>query len=181
MIIWLNGSFAAGKTTLAGELLRRLPQAVVFDPEELGITLWKWVPPNDDFQNLAAWRELVVATAISLRRHHTDTLIIPMTLTNTAYQAEILGGLATAGEEVLHVFLEADPTVLIARLDARGPVTDTPVTGQTAREWALERMTAAITAAAHQPSGTLKLRSDHLTTTELADEVLAAAELHSTR
>jgi hypothetical protein len=34
------------------------------------------------------------------------------------YRAEILGGLADAGEEVLHVFLEADADVLKERLSA---------------------------------------------------------------
>ena len=108
MIIWINGGFGAGKTTLAAELHRRLPDAVVYDPEDVGLMLWKWMPPNGDFQHLPSWRELVVATALSLRRHHADTLIVPMSLIRDAYRAEILGGLAHAGEEVLHVFLEAD-------------------------------------------------------------------------
>jgi hypothetical protein len=81
--------------------------------------LWKWLPPDDDFQDLPSWRELVVATALSLRRHHTDTLIVPMSLIRDAYRVEILGGLADAGEEVLHVFLEADVAVLGERIDAR--------------------------------------------------------------
>ena len=46
-----------------------------------------------------------------------------------------------------------------------------------AREWALSRVDAAIAAAARQPGGTLMLRSDRLTPAELADEVLAAADL----
>ena len=75
--------------------------------------------PNGDFQHLPSWRELVVATALSLRRHHADTLIVPMSLIRDAYRAEILGGLADAGEEVLHVFLEADADVLRERLNAR--------------------------------------------------------------
>ena len=29
MIIWINGGFGAGKTTLAEELHRRLPEAIV--------------------------------------------------------------------------------------------------------------------------------------------------------
>jgi MFS family permease len=66
MIIWLNGGFAAGKTTLAQELHRRLPDAVVYNPEDVGLMLWKWMRPNDDFQHLPSWRELVVATALSL-------------------------------------------------------------------------------------------------------------------
>src|SRR6185437_4950173 len=177
VIIWLNGGFGAGKTTLAGELRRRLPDAVVYDPEDVGLMLWKWLPPDGDFQHLPSWRELVVATALSLRRHHADTLIVPMSLTRDAYRAEILGGLADAGEQVLHVFLEAEAAVLRERLDARvDGIPDNFETNQSAREWAL-RIDAAVVAAARQPGGTLMLRSDRLTPAELADEVLAAAGL----
>ena len=174
MIIWLNGGFGAGKTTLAEELHRRLPDTVVYNPEDVGLMLWKWMLPNDDFQHLPSWRELVVATALSLRRHHADTLIVPMSLIRDAYRTEILGGLADAGEGVLHVFLEADASVLRERLNARGPIPGNPETGQSAREWALNRVDAAVAAAARQPGGTLMLRSDRLTPAELADEVLAA-------
>ncbi|WP_433263067.1 AAA family ATPase [Actinosynnema sp. CS-041913] len=173
MIFWLNGGFAAGKTTLAQELHRRLPDAVVYDPEDVGIMLWKWMRPNEDFQDLPSWRELVVATALSLRRHHAHTLIVPMSLVRDAYRTEILGGLADAGEEVLHVFLEADADVLRERLSARPPqVPGDPESARTALEWALSRLDPA--AGARQPDGTVVLRSDRLTPAELADEVLAA-------
>lgn len=172
MIIWLNGGFGAGKTTLAEELHRRLPDAVVYDPEDVGTMLWKWLPPNDDFQDLPSWRELVVATALSLRRHHADTLIVPMSLVRDVYRAEILGGLADAGEEVLHVFLDADTGVLTDRLNARAPLFDTTEANRSVNRWALSRLDP--TAAARQPSGTLVLRSDQLTPADLADEVLAA-------
>ncbi|MBQ0895813.1 hypothetical protein KBX37_22400 [Micromonospora sp. U56] len=33
MIVWLNGAFGAGKTTVAAELCQRLPGARRFDPE----------------------------------------------------------------------------------------------------------------------------------------------------
>ena len=100
-----------------------------------------------------------------------------MSLIRAAYRAEILGSLADAGEEVLHVFLEADAGVLKERLSARAPVPPNPETGQSAREWALSRLDAAVAAAGRQPGGTLMLRSDRLTPAELADEVLAAAGL----
>jgi predicted kinase len=177
VIIWLNGGFGVGKTTLAEELHRRVPDAVVYDPEDIGLMLWKWMRPNDDFQHLPSWRELVVATALSLRRHHADTLIVPMSLIRDAYRAEILSGLADAGEEVLHVFLEADAGVLRQRLNARVGIPDDPGANQSALEWALSRVDAAIVATARQPGGTLMLRSDRLTPAELADDVLAAAGL----
>ena len=176
VIIWLNGGFGAGKTTLAQELHRRLPDAVVYDPEEVGLMLWKWLPPNGDFQHLPSWRELVVATALSLRRHHAETLIVPMSLIRDAYRAEILGGLADAGEEILHVFLEADAGVLRERLNAR--VTDRDREwDQAARDFGMTTVDEMVAAAARQPDGTLMLRSDRLTPAELADEVLARADL----
>jgi gluconate kinase len=177
VIIWINGGFGSGKTTLAEELHRRLPDALVYDPEHVGLMLWKWMRPNGDFQDLPSWRELVVATALSLRRHHADTLVVPMSLIREAYRTEILGGLADAGEDVLHVFLEADAGVLRDRLAARDDILQDAVGSRLACAWALSRIDAAIAAAGRQPSGTLMLRSDRLTPAELADEVLAVAGL----
>ncbi len=176
VIIWINGGFGAGKTTLAEELHRRLPDAVVYNPEDVGLMLWKWMPSNGDFQHLPSWRELVVATALSLRRHHADTLIVPMSLIRDAYRAEILGGLADAGEQVLHVFLEVDADVLRERLNARvtQPGRDWD---QAAREYGMTGVDEMMAATARQPGGTLMLRSDRLTPAELADEVLAMADL----
>ena len=166
-----------GQTTLAQELHRRLPEAVVYDPEEVGLMLWKWIPPNGDFQHLPSWRELVVATALALRRHHADTLIVPMSLIRDAYRAEILGGLDDAGEQVLHVFLETDAGVLRERLNARvtQPGRDWD---QAARESGMTGVDEMVAAAARQPGGTLLLRSDRLTPAELADQVLARADAH---
>jgi hypothetical protein len=53
LIIWLNGAFGSGKTTLTEELHRRLPDAVIFDPEYVGYVLTQAVPaPTGDFQDL---------------------------------------------------------------------------------------------------------------------------------
>jgi hypothetical protein len=176
VIIWINGGFGAGKTTLAAELHRRLPEAVVYDPEDVGFMLWKWLPRDGDFQHLPSWRDLVVATALSLRRHHADTLIVPMSLIRDAYQSEILSGLAVAGEDVLHVFLELDAGVLRQRLDAR---VTTPGTDwdQAARQLGMTSVAEMVAAAARQPAGTLLLRSDQLSPAELAEEVLARARI----
>jgi hypothetical protein len=181
VIIWINGGFGAGKTTLAEELHRRLPDAVVYDPEDVGLMLWKWMRPDGDFQHLPSWRELVVATALSLRRHHAETLIVPMSLIRDAYRTEILGGLADAGEEVLHVFLEADAGVLRQRLNGRVTNPDNPEWDQAAREFGMTGVDEMVAAAARQPGGTLMLHSDRLTPAELADEVLARAEMRQAR
>jgi hypothetical protein len=181
VIIWINGGFGAGKTTLADELSRRLPDAVVYDPEDVGLMLWKWMPPNGDFQHLSSWRELVVATALSLRKHHAETLIVPMSLIRDAYRTEILGGLADAGEEVLHVFLAADAGVLRQRLNGRVTNPDNPEWDQAAREFGMTGVDEMVAAATRQPGGTLRLHSDRLAPAELADEVLARADMRQVR
>ncbi len=99
-----------------------------------------------------------------------------MSLIRDAYRAEILGGLADAGEEVLHVFLEVDADVLRERLNARARLThpDNPDWDLGARAAGMTGVDEIVAAAARQPPGTLMLRSDRLTPAELADEVLAA-------
>jgi adenylylsulfate kinase-like enzyme len=174
LIIWINGGFGAGKTTLAEELHRRLPEAVLYDPEYVGYILSQWVPVTTcDFQDLPSWRELVIETARALRRHHAETLIVPMSLLNDDYARQILGGLAERGEQILHVFLDIDAEVLRRRITDRVINPDNPERDQSAREFCLRNLDRGIAAAARQPAETLMLRSDKLTPAELADEIQA--------
>jgi hypothetical protein len=58
VIIWLNGPFGIGKTTTAHACLRRLPQAVLFDPEPFGTALRHTVESVEtvtDLQDLRGW------------------------------------------------------------------------------------------------------------------------------
>ena len=66
MIILINGSFASGKTTTAELLVQRLYHSMLYDPEMIGAGLAAIVKPIEtftDFQDLTAWRPLVVETA----------------------------------------------------------------------------------------------------------------------
>lgn len=67
-IVWINGAFGRGKTTLAEALHWRLPDAMSFDPEYVGYILRMWVPAPDsgDFQDIPLWRKLVADFAVSL-------------------------------------------------------------------------------------------------------------------
>jgi len=60
VIIWLNGPFGIGKSTTTRALLRRLPEAVLFDPEPFGAALRSTVANVEtaaDFQDLRAGRQ----------------------------------------------------------------------------------------------------------------------------
>ena len=119
MIVWINGAFGVGKTTTARLLTDALPDARLFDPEFLGSMLTAFVtPPTGDFQDLPLWRHLVVQTVTGLDRHHPGTWIVPMSLIDPAYRAEILGGVRAAGVDVREVVLTLPEERLRARIDA---------------------------------------------------------------
>lgn len=65
MIIWLNETFGAGKTTTAKELTALLTGSRIFDTEHVGLMLNHVLASEkvDDFQDWPPWRGLVVATA----------------------------------------------------------------------------------------------------------------------
>lgn len=65
MIIWINGPFGAGKTTVTKQLLKTGPSLVVFDTEHVGYLLQGAMQqriPVADFQDWRSWRRLLVAT-----------------------------------------------------------------------------------------------------------------------
>ncbi|MFI9005870.1 AAA family ATPase [Actinosynnema sp. NPDC053489] len=175
MIVWINGAFGAGKTTLAEELHERLPDALAFDPEYVGFLLRRWVPgPVADFQDIPLWRKLTAEFAIGLCREYRRPLIVPMTLVDTDYRDEILELVSQAGVDLLHVFLDVPSDELRRRIESQVLVPDDPERDARAREFRLGNIARCVAASSELPSGTLVLRGDLLTPGQLADEVLGA-------
>lgn len=176
MLIWINGAFGAGKTTLAGELKSRLPDALDYDPEYVGYLLTKWVPPPEsrDFQDLPLWRRMVAEFAIGLWEEYRRPLIVPMTLVNAAYRDEIFGALAAAKVPLLHVFLDV-PADEVRRRIVGQVIIDGVEQADSTREFRLRNVDRCVAARAHLPADTLVLAGDRHTPAELADLVLAAA------
>ncbi len=143
MIVWLNGTFGAGKSTTAGELRRLLPESVIFDPEEVGYMLRRIVPQpagGFGFQDLPPWRPLVVQTAVELLGYLKVPLIAPMTLLRQDYAEEIFGGLASHGVAVYHFLLHAEEAELRRRIQADEPVPGDERTNAGTRAWRLRHL-----------------------------------------
>ena len=122
MIIFLNGSFGVGKTTVANQLVRALPNALLYDPEEVGLMLRNILKPVDwsgDFQDYAIWRTLLVDVARLLKDEYKCTLIIPMTIWRTDYFKEVITNLS-AIDAVHHYCLTAPAHLIRQRLLGRG-------------------------------------------------------------
>ncbi|MEV0297571.1 AAA family ATPase [Nocardia sp. NPDC050710] len=119
MIIWLNGTFGAGKTTTATELTTLLPGSRIFDTEEVGIMLRHVLGTEivRDFQDWQPWRGLVVAAATQILDYVGGALVIPQSVLVHQYWQEIRSGLETASIPVHHFVLHAERDELLRRIE----------------------------------------------------------------
>lgn len=119
VIVWLNGTHGAGKTTTSVLVQQLIPDSRVFDAEKVGETLMDiapGLPETDNFQHWPPWRPLVVETARHVLDYTGGTLVIPMTVLVEAYWLEISSGLAQYGIPVRHFVLHADQDTLRGRI-----------------------------------------------------------------
>ncbi|MFG2560750.1 AAA family ATPase [Streptomyces sp. NPDC048496] len=172
MIIWVNGAFGSGKTTLVAELHRRWPEALVYDPERIGYVLRDIVEvPRGNFQHLPLWRRQVASMAIGLVEEYGRPVLAPMTVVDPQYADEIFEALEAAGVTVHHFFLEVPVDVLERRLDARVVSPDDPVRDEAARRWCKAQIAQCVSAVDTLRAGTVLLDGER-PTRDLADEVL---------
>ncbi|MET3923217.1 AAA family ATPase [Arthrobacter sp. UYEF20] len=119
MIIWLNGTHGAGKTTTSALVQQLIPDSRVFDAEKVGETLMDitpGLPKTDNFQHWPPWRPLVVETARRVLEYTGGTLVMPMTVLVEAYWREISAGLAQHAIPLRHFVLHADQDTLRRRI-----------------------------------------------------------------
>ncbi|MFI7291749.1 AAA family ATPase [Streptomyces anulatus] len=136
MVIWLNGTFGAGKTTTAKEVTSLLPDSRLFDTEKVGEMLWHVLGvPEKDFQDFPPWRGLVVETARQVLDHVGGTLVVTQTVLVESYWREIHEGPTRAGIPVHHVLLHTDRDTLVERIE-----TDSEPESAGARQWRLDHL-----------------------------------------
>jgi hypothetical protein len=120
VIIWLNGTFGAGKTTTGRRLAERLANARPFDPEEVGYLLTRTLEDHEfrDFQDLAPWRELVPVFTETIARFTGQHLIAVQTVLREDYWQELTDGFEQTPLDIFHVLLHVDSDVLAERIKA---------------------------------------------------------------
>lgn len=124
MVVWLNGSFGVGKTTIAKELAKRIDGSFIYDPENLGAFLRDNLQYNyADYQEYDLWRKYNYEIIKDLAGHY-KVVIIPMTLTNKEYYNEIIGNLMISGIDVKHIILTASKETITKRLADRPDTTN---------------------------------------------------------
>lgn len=170
MIIWINGAFGSGKTQTANELCRRLPDAFLYDPENVGDWLRKNEPARlakENFQDEPLWRTINRDMLSYLDRQYAGTLVVPMTLIRRGYYDEIIGALRGQGVTVHHVLLCATEATLRRRLRKRL---------EPGKSWAARQIPACL-AAFESDRFENKIQTDEKTVPEVAESIAKALGL----
>ena len=169
-VVWINGAFGAGKSTVAKRLAAAMPEAALFDPEPLARLIRSALPPSrrpSDYQDSALWRHLTVE-AISGLAAVSDIVIVPMTLIDEGYFADTVGVLRASGVHVHHFSLTARPATIRRRLLKRQM---TRLMHPRSTRWALDRIEHCCTALAASTFHE-QIDTDALTVTEVVDRIL---------
>jgi hypothetical protein len=170
MIVWINGSFGAGKTQTAYELHRRLPGSYVYDPENVGCFLRRNMPKDltgGDFQNIPLWREFNYWMLKYVCERFDGTIIVPMTLVDPAYFAEIVGRLRSDGVDVRHYTLRLPKEEVRRRLRRRG---------ERKNSWAEQQVDRCIAGLAGEEFRQ-HLDTEHMPVEQVAEAIAASAGL----
>jgi hypothetical protein len=165
-IIWINGAFGSGKTSVARHIAARCRDASLLDPEQIGFMLRRLLPWTRavDFQSLPVWREMTFQAILAAAGPDTSRIaIVPMTLVEPDYFDEIIGRLRRRGAVVHHFSLLASPETLRRRIRWR---LDRPASKRWARA-NIERC-AALAAEAFG----IHIATDRLHIPEVAAEIL---------
>lgn len=168
MIVWINGAFGVGKTSLARALSAKWPAALFFDPEEIGFMLRKVVPKEfqtDDFQDIPLWRQLTVQTVIGLLKQTNRPLIVPMTLVNPVYFEEIIGELRKREVEIYHFALLGSHDTISRRIRRRWAFPQS-------KKWTLAQIDRC-SRALESPEFKVHIHTDKRSVDEILAEILA--------
>lgn len=119
-IIWINGPFGIGKSTVAQALQERLPGSFVFDPEEMGAALKKLTPKfSGETQAHPMWIPLMLDALQYAAKEADGPLIVPVTIADVARHRRLMSGLQARGLDVKHFTLMTTKDAVQAGLRRR--------------------------------------------------------------
>lgn len=173
MIIWLNGTFGVGKTTVGQLLAARDTRLRMFDPEWVGYMVANNLSDRevDDFQKLQPSRTLTPLVAHEIFRFTGQHLVAVQSVLTQSYWHEISAGIRTLGHDLLHVLLDADTAVIEQRV-SRDDVE------ASAKDWRLQHLPVFDSARSWMTEeADLVVDTSALTPSEIVDRVLCVARL----
>ena len=166
MIIWINGAFGSGKSSVAECICKELDNAYLYDPEQVGYFLWDNFPENlkrkSNFQYIPLWREFNYKILKYIDSNYNGIIVVPMTIYKKQYYDEIIGQLRKENVEVKHFILSASKQTIADRLIKRGESKDC---------WAAQHINICLKAFESDISEE-KINTEFKKIDEIADEII---------
>ena len=122
MILWLNGPYGVGKSTLAEALRAMRPDSMIFDAEQVGNAIRDNLPErcfHETFEEYEMWLDVCVGLLMEASCACSGPVLVPMTL-KLPQSLRMFVRLKDAGVEVRHILLTADEDEILRRIMARG-------------------------------------------------------------
>lgn len=132
-IVWINGTFGSGKTTLAALLRAHIPGSLTYDPELIGIAVQRILPRRirpEDFRATWWWQRVTVA-ALGILASTGRTVIVPMCVTDECVRSLVQGRLRSPCTEF---WLSVSEATLRGRVSQRS---------EPSRSWSLSYLEEA--------------------------------------
>lgn len=171
MIIWLNGAFGSGKSSVAESICKKLNTAHLYDPEQIGYFLWDSFPEEmkrkGNFQHIPIWREFNYKILKYMDINYEGIIVVPMTIYIKQYYDEIIEQLRKEHVEVRHFILSASKQTIIDRLLKRGENKDC---------WAAQHIDICLKAFDNSISKE-KVDTEFKKIDEIADEIIRKLKL----
>jgi hypothetical protein len=172
MILFVNGPFGVGKTSVARVLVRKMPHTILYDPEVIGTVLHRALGPFGkvaDYQDHALWRPLLVGGARVLKTVSARKLVIPMTVWRRDLFDPIIAGLREVDPDLSCFQLTASRDILIDRIAS--DTKDTEAYG-----WRMAHVGACLKSSLDPAFGT-EICTDGRTPEEVAGQILKSLAL----
>jgi hypothetical protein len=121
-VLWINGCFSTGKTTVAELIAEHVGNAFLLDPELIGGFLRdRLVPPSlypGDFQDLHLWRTFTREAVADAAERFDGIVIVPMTVARHEYFDEVIAAVRSR-VHLDHFTLTASRETILGREAAR--------------------------------------------------------------
>lgn len=162
MIIWLSGAYGVGKSTVARALATTLPNALIFDAEEVGNAVrenYPNYPFGYIYEDYPLWGEFCPMLLKDIHETFHKNILVPMTLLRH-YSYGIIEKLNTASIPTELLILEGSRQTIHDRIISRGEDEDC---------WCMENMDLARAGCSALPG--IHIQTDGRTPEEIVAEI----------